>query len=319
MTRTAISPRFAINTLVIGLGTASYPKRLMVRERTSGVSRRVNGGTRFSTAEWFTEIDSTNRYLADAARAGAADGRVAVADVQLAGRGRLDRQWHAPAGSSLLVSVLVRPRLRREHWAWLTSAAGLAAVETVTACCDLPARMKWPNDVVLEWGPRAGKLAGVLAEAVGDAIVIGMGLNVDWQSVPDELEGVATAVSLAGGRVVARGVLLAEWLGRLDRHLGRLERAPGRGAAELRQAHRRHSATLGRRVRAELPGAAVGGTAVDIDEQGALVIQRDDGGGGVGAADGGGAGGVGAAGGGGGAAGGGALTTVGAGDIIHLR
>src|SRR5436309_2492429 len=93
MTRTAISPRFAINTFVMGSGTGSYPKWV---PPSLGEPRRVYGGTRFAEAEWFAEIDSTNRYLADAARAGAPDGRVAVADVQHAGRGRLGRVWSAP-------------------------------------------------------------------------------------------------------------------------------------------------------------------------------------------------------------------------------
>src|SRR4051812_38161434 len=94
ITRTAISPRFATNTLVIGLGTASYPKWVPgpdaePRDVSTGTAYRVNGGTRFSHVQWFAEIDSTNRHLADAARAGAPDGLVAVADLQHAGRGRL--------------------------------------------------------------------------------------------------------------------------------------------------------------------------------------------------------------------------------------
>jgi BirA family biotin operon repressor/biotin-[acetyl-CoA-carboxylase] ligase len=253
--------------------------------------RRVQGGTRFATVEWFTEIDSTNRHLLERARTGAPDGVVAVADEQHAGRGRLDRTWTAAPGASLLVSVLVRPRLAREHWTWLGAAASLAAVETLTSCCDLAARMKWPNDVVLDGDRAPGKLAGILAEATGDAVVIGMGCNVDWRGVPPELEGIATAVSLAGGRVIDRPVLLAEWLGRLDRHLGRLERAPAHGVALLRQAQRAHSATLGRRVRAELAAGAVEGVAADLDATGALVIALDDGN----------------------------TATVSAGDVIHLR
>ena len=180
---------------------------------------------------------------------------------------------------------------RRELWTWLTGAAGLAAVETVTSCCDLAARTKWPNDVVLDRGPVPGKLAGILAEAVGDAVVIGMGLNVAWDVVPDELAGIATAVSLAGGRVIDREVLLAEWLGRLDRHLGQLEREPTAGTAHIAELLRGRSATLGRRVRAELPGETVEGVAADIDTNGALVVERSDG----------------------------TRVTVGAGDVVHLR
>jgi BirA family biotin operon repressor/biotin-[acetyl-CoA-carboxylase] ligase len=252
----------------------------------------VDGATRFTEVQWFAEIDSTNRYLVEQAHAGAPDGLVALADVQHAGKGRLGRVWSAPPGASLLVSVLVRPRLPRDHWPWLTGATGLAAVETVVSCCDLPARMKWPNDVVLVPPSQApGKLAGILAEAAGDAVVIGMGLNIAWDEVPDELAGIATAVSLAGGRVVPRSVFLAEWLNRLERYMALLERSPHDGVAHLRRLATSRSATLGRRVRAELPDRAIEGTAVALDTNGALIVESDDG----------------------------TSTIVGAGDVIHLR
>ncbi len=127
--------------------------------------------------------DSTNRYLLDEARAGAAGGLVVVADHQTAGRGRLGRRWEAPAGANLLVSVLLRPSLPIEELHLCTVAMALAtraACSAVTAGAVVPV-LKWPNDVMV--GER--KLAGILAETIpGDggsrAVVVGMGLNVAW-------------------------------------------------------------------------------------------------------------------------------------------
>jgi len=149
--------------------------------------------TRFGPIRRFGEIDSTNRYLLDEARAGAPEGLVAVADYQSAGRGRLGRRWEAPPGANLLASVLLRPMLEPEELHLCTVAVALAA----TAACERGAGvvpdLKWPNDLLV----RGRKLAGILAEAVpagsgpgrtgpgrtsggGMAVVVGLGLNVGW-------------------------------------------------------------------------------------------------------------------------------------------
>lgn len=229
-------------------------------------------GTRFASIQWFDTIDSTNRYLLEAARATDANGLVAVADVQTAGRGRLGRTWQAEAGASLLVSVLLRPTLAVEDWPLVLGPAGLAAVETLTTVCDLPARLKWPNDVVV----RDLKIAGLLAEASGDALVVGMGLNVEWSELPDDIAATATAVNLAGGRVQSRRLLLDVWLRNLERWLTVLERGP-RGRAVVQHAQRRVSATLGRRVRVERSDDAIVGLAVDLDHDGHLLVRDDNG------------------------------------------
>src|SRR5665213_2646554 len=141
------------------------------------------GVTRFTEIRRFRELDSTNRYLLDEARAGAPGGLVAVADHQTAGRGRLGRRWEAPAGANLLMSVLLRPDLPVEELHLSTVAMALAtrsACSAATAGAVIPV-LKWPNDVMVG----EGKLAGILAETVPDApgsraVVVGMGLHVAW-------------------------------------------------------------------------------------------------------------------------------------------
>jgi BirA family biotin operon repressor/biotin-[acetyl-CoA-carboxylase] ligase len=206
---------------------------------------------RFSDIRRFATIDSTNRYVLECAATGAADGLVAVADEQTAGRGRLGRSWIAPPGAALLVSVLLRPALPADRMHLVTLAAALALVDVVPE----DARVKWPNDVVV--GDR--KLAGILAEADGGgAVVVGMGCNVRSDWFPVELRDVATATSLE------RDELLDAWLTAFDARLGTLD-----GVVDDARAR---SATIGRHVRVELPSETFEGTATALTAEGYLVV-----------------------------------------------
>jgi BirA family transcriptional regulator, biotin operon repressor / biotin---[acetyl-CoA-carboxylase] ligase len=219
----------------------------------------------------FDSIDSTNEYVLEAARAGAAAGLVAVADHQTAGRGRLGRSWEAAAGSSLLVSALLRPDLPVERLFLLTLAAGLALADAVGAVAGVSTGLKWPNDLVVD----DKKLAGLLAEAdlsagAARAVVIGAGCNLTANSFPPELAARATAVELEAGRAVDRDALLTAFLGALAERLDDLD-------AVLVDARTR-SATLGRRVCIELPGDEVlDGEATALADDGSLVVRDDDG------------------------------------------
>ena len=233
----------------------------------------------------FAEIDSTNRFLLDRARAGAPDRTVAVADHQTAGRGRLGRTWEARPGSSLLVSVLLRPVADPGRIGRSAAAVGLALADALAEVAGVDARLKWPNDLVVA----DAKLAGVLAESdlVGGevrAVVVGAGCNLRADAVQPELAGVATACETVAGRAPDRDALLDAFLAALDHHLA----APD----ALADAVRARSATLGRRVRVDL-GAdrVIEGRAVDLADSGALVVRSDDG----------------------------TETTVAVGDVVHLR
>jgi BirA family biotin operon repressor/biotin-[acetyl-CoA-carboxylase] ligase len=219
----------------------------------------------------FERIDSTNRFVLDEARAGAPHGLVAVADHQTAGRGRLGRSWEAAPGSSLLVSVLLRPDLPASRLFLLTLATGLALADALAAEAGVTAGLKWPNDLVVS----DKKLAGLLAEADVDAgaaraVVIGAGCNLTAAAFPPELAPGATAVELEAGRVVDRDRLLAGFLAALAGRLDDL--APTLDDARAR------SATLGRRVRIDLPGdERLEGMATELADDGSLVVRDDAG------------------------------------------
>ena len=234
-------------------------------------ARQALAGTRFEV-EWVAETGSTNEDLLAAAREGAPEGRVLVADHQSAGRGRMGRSWSAPPGASLLLSILFRPRLPLHQAHGVTAAVGLAAAYACDAVAGFRPGLKWPNDLVVG----ARKLAGILAESqvTGDrldALVVGVGLNVNWpDDLPAELADIAVAANHVAGHEVDRENLLFALLRDLDRRYEDLH-APG-GVGRLRAAERAASATLGQRVRVELPGETFEGTATDITDAGHLVV-----------------------------------------------
>src|SRR3954469_8378083 len=145
----------------------------------------------------------------------APEGALVTADEQTAGRGRLGRRWLAPAGTSLLCSLQLRPAIASERLPELTGVAARACVEAGAAPTALGAELKFPNDVLV--GGR--KLAGVLAEAREERVVLGIGVNVNVtaEELPQEVDRAATSVLVETGRELDRAELLAELLERLER------------------------------------------------------------------------------------------------------
>ncbi len=225
---------------------------------------------------------STNAMVADRARDGAAHGLVVVAEHQTAGRGRLDRTWETPARAALTFSVLLRPEVAATRWPWLPLLAG-HAVATALREAEVPAGLKWPNDVLI--GDR--KAAGILLERVetpaGAAAVLGIGLNVTTRT--EELPvDTATSVLVSTGTAPDRTTLLVATLGCLVDEYDAW--AAGRDE-ELRSAYTSACMTIGREVRVDLPGGEMLiGTAQGIDEGGRLLVDG---------------------------------TAVGAGDVVHVR
>ena len=143
------------------------------------------------------------------------EGAVAVADEQTEGRGRLGRQWLAPAGTSLLVSILLRPEVEPARLPELSLVAGRACADAIAAVTGLEPQVKFPNDVLL----RGRKVAGILAEASEGRVVLGLGVNVAQEpgELPPDARTPATSLAIETGRAVDRGDLLVALLERLER------------------------------------------------------------------------------------------------------
>ena len=250
-------------------------------------------GARFADVRWVAETGSTNADAMALARGGEPEGVVVVADHQTAGRGRAGRTWSAPSGASLLASVLLRPPAAAAEAC--STALALAAAEAVEEVGGFVPRLKWPNDLVWPGDGSADdrKLAGVLAEAdwpVGSSastgprrpppeervvVVAGIGINVRWPAeLPEDLVDVAVACNHVTGHDVDREDLLIALL----QHLGPwYDRLLADDRPALVAAWRQRSATLGRRVRVELGTEDVVGTAVDLTEEGHLVVDTLEG------------------------------------------
>ena len=219
------------------------------------------------------ETGSTNADLVKLAKAGEPEGAVLVADHQTAGRGRHGRTWHGPPGAGLAVSFLLRPTAVPGHrWPWLPLLAGVAIVEALQVYPGINTALKWPNDVLV--GP--AKLAGILVERVdgtsGTAAVVGIGLNVSAAPAG------ATSLLAAGFADVSKTTLLATLLDVFGARYGGWRDAGGDPGPWLAAAYRDRCDTLGRDVRAELPGQPpIVGRAVDIDASGRLVVRTGSG------------------------------------------
>jgi BirA family biotin operon repressor/biotin-[acetyl-CoA-carboxylase] ligase len=159
---------------------------------------------------YFERCESTQRELA----VDAPEGAVAVAEEQTEGRGRLGRRWLAPPGTSVLVSVSLRPAVPTERLPELSLVAGQAAAEAISEVTGLLPELKFPNDLLL--GGR--KVAGMLAEARDDRVVLGIGINVniDADDLPQGVDTPATSLLVEAGTHVDRPTLLAALLARLE-------------------------------------------------------------------------------------------------------
>jgi BirA family transcriptional regulator, biotin operon repressor / biotin---[acetyl-CoA-carboxylase] ligase len=232
------------------------------------------------------ETGSTNSDLLAEAKHGLAEGAVLAAETQSAGRGRLGRHWVSPPRAALSFSVLLRPAdVPPGRRGWVPLLAGVAVARALRAGPAVDAWLKWPNDVQVN----DAKLAGILAEQAGDAIVLGTGINVS--AGRDELPAGATSLALQGARA-DRDQLLIGVLAELEHWY--LAWVGQRGDADecgLRPEYQRLCGTLGRQVRVSLPGGAtVAGVAREVDRAGRLVIRSASG-----------------------------LVPVSAGDVVHVR
>ncbi len=237
----------------------------------------LSGSDLWSELTVVASTGSTNEDLLTAAGAGAPPGSVLVAEEQTRGRGRLDRVWQSKPGAALTFSVLLRPAgVPPGNRGWLPLLAGVAVAAGLRVQAGLETSLKWPNDVLAG----QAKLAGILAEQTGTAIVVGIGLNVGQRH--DELPSEqATSVWLEGATGADRAAILAAVLCEFEHWYQRWTSGPRPGdatASGLRAEYLKYCATVGKQVRVELPGGSVlTGRATDVDGVGQLVVSTADG------------------------------------------
>jgi BirA family transcriptional regulator, biotin operon repressor / biotin---[acetyl-CoA-carboxylase] ligase len=222
---------------------------------------------------------STNADLLVAARAGAPDRSVLVAEQQDAGRGRHARTWTSPARAGLSMSVLLRTTgVPLSVLGWLPLLAGVAVADAVQRLAEVEVTLKWPNDVLIDGRKVGGILAEVAATTPEPAIVVGLGLNVSLRA--EELPvPTATSLLLAEAACTDRDPLLRAVLRELAAREARWRSAGGDPVRSgLVADYRARCSTLGRTVVVTLPqGRALNGEAVDVDDMGRLVVRDAEG------------------------------------------
>ncbi|GAB4182069.1 MAG: biotin--[acetyl-CoA-carboxylase] ligase [Geothermobacteraceae bacterium] len=221
----------------------------------------------------FDQTDSTNIQALRLVEEGAEEGTVLVADSQQAGKGRLGRAWVSPPGVNLYTSVILRPDIPPWQAPQLTFVAAVALVRAIEQVCGLSARVKWPNDVLVD----GAKVAGVLSELLADmdrvrAVILGIGLNVNMSrgQLPETLRYPATSLALASGRPSWSRLQLACALYRQIDELYRVYL--GRGFEPIRLAWEASCDLVGRQVQVSSGEDLLVGRCAGIDQDGALLL-----------------------------------------------
>ena len=225
--------------------------------------------------KYIEECDSTNRIAAEWAREGAADGSIVVTDHQTAGRGRLARSWSSVPGAGLQFSIILRPELAVDSLGLLNIVAG-SALALAALRLGLPAKLKWPNDLIIE----GRKAAGILAETVPDsgefaAVVLGIGVNVNHriEDFPEEIASSATSFRIAAGKEFDRVDVLAAFLGEFGPRYFGLAWAR---THEVIGEYRALCDTIGRTVRVHLSDREIESKALDVADDGALLMESGE-------------------------------------------
>ncbi len=255
-----------------GYRIVSVPDILRQSDIKSGLKTSVIG----KKIHVFPEISSTNTYALELASDGAAEGTVVIAETQSNGKGRLGRKWISPKGN-LYFSVILRPKIPL-HKAPLSTLMGAVAVATaIRTVCQIPAAIKWPNDILIS----GRKVCGLLTEMSAEQdrirhIVLGIGVDVNMEpdALPSDIRALTTTVAAEKGQKINRTALLLEILGELDHWYQVLLR----DAAEVLKEWEKLNMTIGSRIAVSGAGEEVlEGSAQGIDNEGRLVVGLDDG------------------------------------------
>ena len=223
---------------------------------------------------FYAETDSTNNRIRQLAVEGAAEGTLAVAEVQTMGRGRRGKQWSSPVGSGAWFSLLLRPDIPPAEASVLTLLGGLAVCRALEDISGMQPVIKWPNDILLN----GKKLVGILTEMDCEMsqvhfVVLGIGINVNTKAFPPELEEVATSLFLESGKTFSRKLVVQKTMERLEEYYD-IFLAAG-GFAPLLDEYRRRCVTLGREVTV-LEEKSFLATALDVTPEGELLVRRSD-------------------------------------------
>jgi BirA family transcriptional regulator, biotin operon repressor / biotin---[acetyl-CoA-carboxylase] ligase len=250
------------------------PDSLQPQEMKGNITTEVIG----RNLKFFEQVDSTNLYAKRIAEDGFLDGTVILADEQLNGRGRMGRTWVSPKGSGIWMTIMLKPKINPADASKVTLLAACAVCKAIEEVSGLYAKIKWPNDIVIN----GKKLCGILTEMSAEIdeinyLIIGIGVNVntDLEDFPKELQPIATSIKIEKGEVVIRKELAAAIINNFERYYkGFIKTGSIKG---YMNEYKEKSVVLGKEVRVTSSTLELQGTVVDISEEGQLQLKLEDG------------------------------------------
>jgi BirA family transcriptional regulator, biotin operon repressor / biotin---[acetyl-CoA-carboxylase] ligase len=249
------------------------PDRLMQAEVVSGLRTRWLG----RKVHHFEVLDSTNSTAYRLAMEGAGEGEVVIAEMQQKGKGRLGREWFSPAFLNLYLSVILRPRIPPQQASLITLMAAVAVSEAIEKTSGLHPTIKWPNDVLM--GTR--KMAGLLNEIHSETdrvhfVILGIGVNVnvDSETMPEEIRMRATSLKEETGRAVSRKAFLQSLFMEMEQWYSAFLKE---GGSPILQAWAQRARIEGKAVQVSSFDETLTGTAMGIDPYGALILRTGTG------------------------------------------
>lgn len=223
----------------------------------------------------FESLGSSNDYGKALAKEQSVHGTLIVADTQTAGKGRRGRVWQSPKGSSISMSLCLEPKLRTDCVSGLTLVTAVAVAEAVRSVTGCETKIKWPNDVVLNGKKICGILTEMIFKESGYAVIIGIGMNVNIDSFPEELKNTATSLKLETGKEISREALIAQVMNCFEPLFEQYEQTSD--LTLLRAQYESMLANKGREVRVLDPKEPFTGVAKGITASGNLVVVCEDG------------------------------------------
>lgn len=223
----------------------------------------------------FDSLPSTNTEAANQARIGADEGLCVVARQQTQGRGRRERTWHSPPDAGIYFSAVLRPKIKNEFRALLTLAAAIAVHEAILTVSDLQTDIKWANDVYAN----GKKLSGILAESIdtprGNAVIMGIGINLTKNAVAPELAEIAVSIESETGIAPSASAVLEALTANLRKYYQMLHETDGN--VRICQAWTaRSSYAFGKKVKITLENEILHGTTRGLNPDGALLLETDN-------------------------------------------
>lgn len=221
---------------------------------------------------YYEEIDSTNDEAFRLGLAGAPEGTALIANCQSAGKGRMQRVWHSPAGENIYTSIILRPNIESARAPQISILAGVAVAEVLDSYCPDRIELKWPNDVMIE----GKKVCGILSQmktaaSEVDFIVLGMGINVNisYSQFPKEICNLATSLAMETGREISRQELIISLYENLAKWYKQLMKD---GFGLIKEKWLSISPMIGEPVQVMFREEVVSGKAIGLDEDGSLIL-----------------------------------------------